>query len=164
MSTIKKDLIGTWDLVEYSAVNVSDNTDVYHPLGRECNGRITYTPDGFMTAYLQRSDMVPYSVDWQQCLPPPSCELSVAAAGTLAYTGRYRFDDSQQEGASTRLRHEIDFSLPPNWNGTSQIRLATVGQERGQMILCLGREDVADIRGAKRVVQLKWAKMAAVEM
>ncbi len=56
------DLTGTWELVEW----------VYrdeHPLGSDAVGRLIYSGDGFMAAFLSRadgwSDAVAYSGTWE---------------------------------------------------------------------------------------------------
>ncbi len=56
------DLIGTWNLVEWK---FGDE----HPLGRDASGRLIYSSDGFMAAFLARSDgcsdALAYSGSWE---------------------------------------------------------------------------------------------------
>jgi Lipocalin-like domain len=56
------DLTGTWNLVEWTA---GDS----HPLGDDAVGRLLYSADGFMAAFLARSDgwsdAVAYSGTWE---------------------------------------------------------------------------------------------------
>ena len=56
------DLTGSWHLVEWT---FGDE----HPLGRDAVGRIVYSPDGFMAAFLARadgfSDALAYSGAWE---------------------------------------------------------------------------------------------------
>ena len=55
-------LEGTWHLVEWT---VGDE----HPLGGDAVGRLIYSPDGFMCAFLARadgfSDAMAYSGSWE---------------------------------------------------------------------------------------------------
>jgi len=56
------DLIGTWHLVEWIAGDE-------HPLGGDAVGRLLYSGDGFMAAFLARadgfSDALAYSGTWE---------------------------------------------------------------------------------------------------
>ena len=55
-------LVGTWELVEWSAAG-------RHPLGDDAVGRLLYSGDGFMAAFLARadgfSDALTYSGTWE---------------------------------------------------------------------------------------------------
>ena len=56
-------LVGSWDLVEWTY------GDEHHPLGDDAVGRLIYSDDGFMTAFLARadgwSDALAYSGTWE---------------------------------------------------------------------------------------------------
>ena len=56
------DLVGTWNLVDWQH-------DDAHPLGADAVGRLIYSGDGFMAAFLARadgwSDALAYSGTWQ---------------------------------------------------------------------------------------------------
>lgn len=60
-------LTGTWELVEWTAFN---DAKTRHPSGPDALGRIVYSPDGFMSAFLARadgfSDALAYSGTWER--------------------------------------------------------------------------------------------------
>jgi hypothetical protein len=59
-------LAGSWELVEWIA---SNGDRVRHPSGADAVGRILYSDDGFMSAFLARadgfSDALAYSGTWE---------------------------------------------------------------------------------------------------
>jgi len=60
------DLPGTWHLLEWTA---SRDADTRHPSGPDAVGRLIYSDDGFMSAFLARadgfSDALAYSGKWE---------------------------------------------------------------------------------------------------
>jgi Lipocalin-like domain len=60
--TSARGVVGTWQLVEWTA-------GVEHPLGPDATGRLIYSDDGFMAAFLARadgfSDALAYSGAWE---------------------------------------------------------------------------------------------------
>jgi hypothetical protein len=58
---------GTWTLVEWTA---SDGSETLHPSGPDAVGRIIYSGDGYMSAFLARgdgwSDALAYSGSWER--------------------------------------------------------------------------------------------------
>lgn len=61
------DLTGSWELVEWTA---SSDSEVLHPAGADAVGRLIYSPDFFMSAFLARadghSDALAYSGAWER--------------------------------------------------------------------------------------------------
>ena len=59
-------LTGTWELVEWLG---SSESEVVHPFGADAAGRLIYSDDGFMSAFLARadgwSDALAYSGTWE---------------------------------------------------------------------------------------------------
>lgn len=59
-------LTGTWHLVEWT---LAHDAELAHPLGPDALGRLIYTEDGFMAAFLSRadghSDALSYSGTWE---------------------------------------------------------------------------------------------------
>jgi hypothetical protein len=51
--SLQERLIGSWKLVSYEARD-DDGRGVIYPLGRDANGYIRYTPDGYMSAQIMR--------------------------------------------------------------------------------------------------------------
>ena len=53
MATFRDQLVGAWELVEYQAYSADDRSNTIHPMGKNAEGIIMYTPDGYMSAQLQ---------------------------------------------------------------------------------------------------------------
>jgi hypothetical protein len=52
---LRANLIGAWTLQSYVSIAV-DGSDVVYPLGVDARGLIMYSPDGYMSAQLMRTD------------------------------------------------------------------------------------------------------------
>lgn len=85
--SIRSKLIGAWELVEYRAILESDPSDIIYPMGRDCNGIIMYTPDGYMSAQLQIPGQPPFKVN--DLNGGSTEELAEAGKNYLAYTGPF---------------------------------------------------------------------------
>jgi len=110
---LRTNLIGGWTLQSYEARSI-DGSSVIYPLGAHAQGIIMYTPDGYMSAQLMRSDRLQLSSDDMH--PDNLDELAAAASGYLSYSGPYEVvgDDL--------IVHHIAISLLPNWIGGTQYR------------------------------------------
>jgi hypothetical protein len=96
-------LDGTWALVEWTASNGEKSR---HPLGPDASGRIVYSADGFMSAFLARSD------GWSDA---------------LAYSGTW------ERLAGEEVVHHVTLSTVEAFVGTDLVR--TVSWERGDLVL-----------------------------
>jgi hypothetical protein len=112
---LRTNLIGAWTLQSYVAHNI-DGSEVIHPLGVDAKGIIMYTPDGYMSAQLMRSDR--RHLDGDDMQPRADVDLAAAANGYLSYAGPYSIVDNGL------IAHHIDVSLLPNWIGGIQYRAA----------------------------------------
>src|ERR1700741_2466911 len=112
---LRTNLIGAWTLQSYEAHSI-DGSTVTYPLGTHPQGIIMYTPDGYMSAQLMRSDRPQLSGGDRH--PDNPHELASAASGYLSYSGPYTVvgDDL--------IAHHIAISLLPNWIGGIQYRTA----------------------------------------
>jgi hypothetical protein len=52
---LRANLIGAWTLQSYVST-ATDGSDMAYPLGVDARGIIMYTPDGYMSAQIMRSD------------------------------------------------------------------------------------------------------------
>ena len=148
-------LIGTWELLEYCTINADDPSEVVYPLGKTCNGKVFYTDDGYMSAFLQSSDIKPY-----KSYPTHSTvdELAAAASQTIAYCG-VAYINEQPGTKKTTIVHHCHFSLPPNMNDTVQTRVAELVEENGEEVLILqpATPFLFD-DGIRRIHRLKWKR------
>lgn len=106
-------VVGSWELVSYTTV--SETGVVSHPLGPAATGLIIYAPDGYMAAQIMTPDRLRYVS--RRVHGGDTAERSRAAAGYLAYSGRYEVDQPRQA-----IWHEMAVSLYPNWVGDRQLR------------------------------------------
>ena len=57
--SLRSQLVGAWELVDYSAWK-EDGSGTVYPLGKDAEGIIMYTPDGYMSARLQKPGQPPF--------------------------------------------------------------------------------------------------------
>jgi hypothetical protein len=153
MASFFSQILGTWELLSYHAVNIEDAKDVVYPMGKGCKGQIMYNNDGYMAAVLQRGDVEPYEAGWTR---GTTRELANAGKKTMSYCGPFYV--VEQPGKNPILLHNATISLPPNWINTIQLRLAEKTEKDGQVFLTLGPQDLLEHKGVKRVVRLEWRK------
>ncbi len=116
LANITKDmLIGAWTLKDYYIEDEEGNRN--YPLGKDCQGIIMYTPDGYMSAQMMTPNRKTFAIDNMH--KGTDDEYAEAASGYHAYSGRFEFNETKLE-----LRHYMDVSLFPNYVGQSQIRTA----------------------------------------
>ncbi len=104
--------LGTWKLV--SAEMVSD-ADVIYPLGKNCEGIITFDETGKLTATLMNADRPKFAGN--DMLGGTPDEMQMAYRGYVAYWANYTVD--QQKGV---MSYTVEGSLFPNWIGHHQDR------------------------------------------
>jgi hypothetical protein len=140
MITLFEQLVGTWELV--SLLASAEDGSVFYPLGEDATGSITYTPDGFVSVQMMRSGRPPYgSADIHAAT---LTEMASAAAGYLAYAGRFEVDEDAEA-----VRHQVAVSLVPNWIGRTLERTCQIDGDR--LVLSPGLELVAGATSTLRV-------------
>jgi hypothetical protein len=142
---LRTNLIGAWTLESYVSTN-ADGSDVSYPLGADARGIIMYTPDGYMSAQLMRSDRTPF--DGNDPHRAHDDELAEAAAGYLTYAGPF---DVVDDGL---IAHHVEVSLLPNWIGGIQYRTAHLEDS----VLELGPPEPISLDGEARTVKLVWRR------
>lgn len=138
-----RELKGTWHLVEWT-VTVDDT--VTRPFGGQAEGLLTYTDDGRMWATLQRKNRRPLGTGTLAAATAE--ERAAAAAGYLAYAGRYTLDDG-------RVTHHVEVSLFPDWVGDDQIRQVGWTDEGDLVLSTLPAKTAA---GRTVINRLRWRK------
>ncbi len=115
-------LIGAWKLVSYEDRPV-DGSDPVYPMGKNPQGIIMYTPDGFMSAQLATPDRAHFaSGDW---FDATDAEYREEASTYISYTGPFHVDEDAQT-----LTHTMFISLFPNWTGQTQPRVVRMEGDR----------------------------------
>jgi hypothetical protein len=139
--SIRDQLVGTWTLINFVVRNLVTGVEE-QPWGEHPRGLILYTPDGYVSAQLQRSEQAPHS----DPLAVSASEYVAGASSYVAYAGRFFVDDGQQS-----LSHEMAVSLFPDWRGQRQTRRVTLSGERLQ--LAIERPE-----GAPKLLILTWRR------
>lgn len=106
--------VGSWDLV--SVENRASDGSVTLPFGDTPRGRISYTPDGFLSAHVMRDARAAFG-DGAGLYDGSATEKAAAYDSYIAYYGRYTVD-----AAAGTVTHRIEGSLFPNWSDSAQTR------------------------------------------
>ncbi len=112
-------IVGTWRIV--STEVRSEDGQVTYPDGRNPQGYLIYSDDGYFSITIMKSDRSRYDSD--DFRGGTTEEMAKAAETYVAYCGRY----SLGQGSVT---HHIDASLFPNWVGTDQQRFIEFNEDR----------------------------------
>jgi hypothetical protein len=143
---VRKKLLGAWELVSYTATDADGQ--VIDPLGPQPHGLIVYTPEGYMSAQLCRSDRPSMGSDRLE--EATADELAQAAMTYVAYGGPFTVVDP------TTVEHQVTTGLFPNWVGRPQIR--RVGFEGEFLKLSLATP--TRLWGADRTAELTWRRVS----
>jgi hypothetical protein len=115
---LREQLVGAWKLVSYVEKPV-DGSEPSYPMGKEPQGIIMYTPDGYMSAQLMHPGRPKFaSGDWFRGTDE---EIREEALGYIAYCGPFHTDEEKQH-----LTHSMFVSLFPNWLGQTQPRVVKI--------------------------------------
>ncbi len=144
--SLREQLVGAWTLrscVERDIETGAEN----HPLGERPLGLILYTPDGYMSAQLQRPERPPFAEgDLLRATPE---EYAAAGSSYVAYSGRFFVDEGKKS-----LSHEMAVSFFPNWVGQRQVRLVELNGEHLQ----LSTDGPQRSGGVLKTVTLSWRR------
>ena len=152
--SLRHQLIGEWELVDYSAYPKDDPASKVYPMGKDAKGIIMYTHTGYMSAQLQVSGQPHFKSD--DLNGGSKEELAEAAKNYLAYTGPFYLDES---GEAPLLQHQKTNSSFPNWLGNTQRRLVKITKEGDDQYLTLGPEGESIVMGEMRTMQLVWRRL-----
>jgi hypothetical protein len=144
--SLREQLVGAWTLS--SCVERDIETGVEnHPFGERPLGLILYTPDGYMSAQLQRPERPPFAEgDLLRATPK---EYAAAGSSYVAYSGRFFVDEGKKS-----LYHENAMSFFPNWLGQRQVRLADLNGDHLQ----LSTDKPQRINGVLKTVTASWRR------
>ena len=141
---IKDSIVGTWILVSVKAKNTKN--DEILPFGDNPVGKIIYTADGDMSVVYMRANRPKFASG--DPLGGTSKEIKQAFEGLDAYCGTYEIDT--RKGV---VKHHIEASRFPNWEGTTQVRKFMFLENQVQ----LSTTPIA-FQGDEWVVDLVWKR------
>ncbi|KAK4888171.1 hypothetical protein LTR27_012900 [Elasticomyces elasticus] len=154
MPSLRDQLIGAWELVEYSAFPPASPSSKIYPMGENAQGIIMYTPNGYMSAQLQIPGQSPFASGDMN--GGTTEELAEAGRKYFAYTGQFWLDESGDESI---LMHEMRCSSFPNWLGNVQRRIMKLSADGGEQFLTLGPEKAVEVMGEMRMTRLVWRRL-----
>lgn len=144
--SLRERLVGAWALTSYVERDIETGVE-NRPFGEHPLGFVLYTPDGYVSAQLQRPDRPPFA-DGDLLRATPK-EYAAAGSSYIGYSGRFFID----EGKKT-LSHEMAVSFFPNWLGQRQVRLVEVGNDRLQ----LSTDGPQRFNGTLKTATLTWQR------
>ncbi|PGH26875.1 hypothetical protein AJ80_01457 [Polytolypa hystricis UAMH7299] len=127
-------------------------------MGKDAQGIIMYTPDGYMSAQLMAPGAPPFAV--ADLNGGTQEELAEAMKRYLAYSGRFRVTELEGDGDGNRkvkLEHEMMVSSFPNWLGDVQERRVRVEGE----YLTGCSDEPSLVKGEEQLPTLLWKRMAS---
>ena len=140
-------LKGTWMLDSFTAADEEGETIDY--MGAGATGFICYSNDGWMSVQIIKPDRMRYDIS---DVEGGTEEQTISAArGMFAYAGKYTVDEE-----NAIVYHHLEFSLIPNWIGSTQKRYIT---KESDNVLILSADPVRmGPGGNKRKSRLRWKK------
>src|ERR1700716_4520060 len=117
--SLREQLVGAWALSSFVERDIETGVE-NRPFGERPLGLILYTPDGYMSAQLQRPER--HSFSGGDLLHATPEEYAAAGSSYIAYSGRFFVDEIKKS-----LSHEMAVSFFPNWVGQRQVRLVGGG-------------------------------------
>ena len=138
---------GTWKLDSFTATD--EDGVIIDVMGANAEGFICYSHDGWVSVQIVGKDRPRYNIP---DIEGGSDEQTIAAArGFFAYAGGYTVDEE-----NSIVFHQLEFSLIPNWIGSTQKRYIT---KESETILILSADPVKMGSDAKRRrSQLRWLR------
>ena len=114
MTTIKNELIGTWQLLSYIEVPLNGSDSIF-PMGKSPKGILIYGADGFMSVQISSSERSIYSSNDRYIADDQ--EIISSIKGFIAFSGSYHINNQ-----TAIVSYSIQTSSFPNWEGQIQER------------------------------------------
>ncbi len=137
-------LIGTWDLVSFTATKVGSG-EIAYPMGRDARGKIMYSADGSMSVALVCQQQTRFSQD--DPLGGALEERAQAYTEYFSYYGGFRYRNGI-------VFHDVEACSFPNWGGCTLMRHAVI-DSHGYLLLSTPPVEVA---GSIGVQTLTWKR------
>lgn len=145
MSSLRDQIIGAWELIEFCEYLPSDESNKVHPMGSDASGIIMYTPDGYMSAQLQASNDQ----------PDPAKKVMTTYVG---YTGQFYLDE-QGDAEGPVLLHHMRHSNLQILVGDTQRRFVKIVDQSDGKWLVLGAPGQTKVGDEQRIVRVRWRRL-----
>lgn len=151
--SLRDQLVGAWELVEYCAYMPNDESDKKYPMGPEAQGIIMYTSDGYMSAQLLTPGQKSFNTS-----SGSDAEWAQVGKNYVAYTGRF-FLDEAGDSQGPVLKHEMRSSNLPYLVGDIQRRLCKIVDESDGKYLVLSLGETMKVFGEDRMIRVRWRRL-----
>ena len=158
MTSVRSQLVGAWDLVTFTATAVDDPNDIVYPLSESATGMILYTPDGYMSAQLQRPESNSGHEKRQEVNKAATDEISKYDDDYSGYGGQFHL--VEKDGEEPILTHHMRISSFKDWLGATQRRIARFETKDGEKYLIVSPEGPMKLHGRMRNFQIRWRRAA----
>jgi hypothetical protein len=150
--SLREQLIGAWELIEYCGYLPNDVNDKKYPMGPEAKGIIMYTPDGYMSAQLLTPGQPKFARDGGS-----EAEWAQVGKNYVAYTGQFYLDEEGDKQGPVLLHH-MRTSSWPSLVGDTQRRLVKIQDESDGRYLVLSLGETMKIFGEDRLIRVRWRR------
>ena len=158
MPSVRSQLVGAWDLVTFNASAVDDPNDIVYPLSESATGMILYTPDGYMSAQLQRPESEHVHEKHHNFTNAANDGISKYDGDYSGYTGEFSLEE--KDGEEPILMHHMRISSYNDWLGATQRRILRFEAKEGENHLILSPEGPMKFQGRMRNFQIRWRRAA----
>jgi Lipocalin-like domain len=145
-------LAGTWRLQHWE-ITYGDGRASTLPYGREPEGFLLYTADGFMSGTIARAHRPPLSSE--SVRQAPEAERLAAFESFFQYAGPYELRRGTGP-TGVQVVHRVQMALNPNFVGSEQVR--DVHLEDGGKQLTLSASDTVPGSTVARHHRLVWQR------
>jgi hypothetical protein len=156
MSSLREQIVGAWELIQYYAYSVDDESNKVYPMGENVQGIIMYTPDGYMSAQLLTPGQKPFD---ENRSGGPEADWATVGRRFVGYTGHFFLDETGDAQGRPILMHHMRTSSSPSLLGDTQRRMVRITEEGDGRHLNLGLEEPIDFKDGKRVVVVRWRRL-----
>jgi hypothetical protein len=161
--SVRSQLVGAWELTEYSLYLEKDQSNKIYPMTPEVKGIIMYTPDGYMSAQLQTPGQNPFDgeLPFDRTESPAKAQADWAQVGRnyIAYTGEFYLDEGGDEEGRPILIHHMRYANLPSFVGDGQRRILRFEDKADGRYLVLAPANTVTVRGEDRAVVACWRKL-----
>lgn len=115
-------LLGTWELLSW--YNLEPNGQKHIPLGKDVEGYISYSTDGFVFVHISAARREQFELN--DPFGGSMHEDSSAMKSHITYAGRYIYKSGE-------VVHNVVHSSCPNWVGSQQFRMVKLDGDQLQL-------------------------------
>jgi hypothetical protein len=151
--SLRSQIIGVWDLMEYTATYDNGSSDTVFPVGPNAKGILMYTPNGYMSAHLLRPGQGQFVKGGRDGSDE---EWAQVGRNYIAYTGRFYLNENGEEPV---LVHSMQVSNLPSLLGDRQRRLVSITDEEGGRFLNLAPDSATLAKMGCKSMKARWRRL-----